>query len=120
VREPGSSGGNGLTSAAGPARLRSEPLEQRYYDVARSLQVVLEEMALQLVHWWHERSGLDDLCGARLLGSGRRRPALLAMAAWTVMTGRFCARRLTGTSHAPRHVAAMVVTSALIRPQAIF
>jgi len=36
------------------------------------------------------------------------------------VTARFCARRLRGTSHAPRHVAEMAVTSALIPPLAIY
>ena len=47
-------------------------------------------------------------------------PALLAVTAWAVLTGRFCARRLRGASLAPGHVAEMVVTSALIPPLAVF
>jgi hypothetical protein len=39
---------------------------------------------------------------------------------WVGLTGRFCARRLRGTSRAPGHVAEMVVTSALIPPLAVF
>jgi len=50
----------------------------------------------------------------------RRRLALGGAIAWLVLTGRFCARRLHGTSHAPRHLAEMIVTSALIPPLAIF
>lgn len=41
-------------------------------------------------------------------------------AAWALLTARFCARRLRGTSHAPGHVAEMIVTSALIPPLAVF
>ncbi len=41
-------------------------------------------------------------------------------AVWLVLTARFCARRLRGTSHAPGHVAEMVVTSALIPPLSVF
>jgi hypothetical protein len=37
-----------------------------------------------------------------------------------VLTGGFCVRRLQHTSHAPGHVAEMIVTSALIPPLAIF
>ncbi len=46
----------------GPARRRGGPLEQRHYDVAHSLQVVLEETALELCRWLHGASGCDDLC----------------------------------------------------------
>jgi glycosyltransferase involved in cell wall biosynthesis len=43
-------------------------------------------------------------------------PLLAAAAAltWLGLTARFCARRLRGTSHAPRHVAEMIVTSAIV------
>src|SRR5439155_26899467 len=57
--------------------------------------------------------------GAAGLG-GRRRLACLAAAAWAGMTARFCAQRLAWTSRAPRHVAEMAVTSALIPPLALF
>ena len=53
------------------------------------------------------------LRGHRLLACG-------ATGAWLWMTGRFCMGRLRGTSHAPRHVAEMVVTSAAIPPVTIF
>jgi glycosyltransferase involved in cell wall biosynthesis len=46
--------------------------------------------------------------------------ALAGGAAWAAMTGTFAARRLRGTSHAPRHVAEMVVTSAVIPPLSLF
>jgi glycosyltransferase involved in cell wall biosynthesis len=55
---------------------------------------------------------------AALLGSGRA--VLAASVVWLVLTGRFCARRLRGTSNAPRHVAEMAVTSALIPPLCVF
>lgn len=48
----------------GPARERGGPLEPRHYDLAHSLQVVLEESALALVGWLHEATGCDDLCMA--------------------------------------------------------
>jgi GT2 family glycosyltransferase len=44
-------------------------------------------------------------------------PALIV---WLLLTGRFCLRRLRGTSKAPRHVVEMVVTSVLIPPLAVF
>ncbi len=45
----------------GPARQRGGPLEQRHYDVAHSLQVVLEETVLEIGRWLHGASGCDDL-----------------------------------------------------------
>jgi glycosyltransferase involved in cell wall biosynthesis len=44
----------------------------------------------------------------------------VAAAVWLALTGRFIARRLRGTSRAPRHVAEMIVTSALIPPLSVF
>jgi len=46
--------------------------------------------------------------------------ALVPAAVWLVLTARFCARRLRGTSHAPGHVAEMIVTSVLIPPLSVF
>jgi GT2 family glycosyltransferase len=46
--------------------------------------------------------------------------ALVPAVVWLVLTARFCARRLRGTSHALGHVAEMVVTSALIPPLSVF
>ena len=46
----------------GPARRRGGPLEQRHFDVAHSLQVVLEDTVLDLARWLREASGCDDLC----------------------------------------------------------
>jgi carbamoyltransferase len=52
-----------LVERFGPARPRGGPLEQRHYDIAHSLQVVLEDMVLELAHWLHEASGgLPNLC----------------------------------------------------------
>jgi glycosyltransferase involved in cell wall biosynthesis len=45
---------------------------------------------------------------------------IAAVVIWLVLTGKFAARRLRGTSHAPRDVAEVVVTSALIPPLAVF
>lgn len=65
-------------------------------------------------------SALLGAAGAAAVGQ----PGGLAAAAlglvWAGLTGRFCLRRLAGTSHAPRHVAEMVVTSALIPLLSIF
>jgi len=46
----------------GPRRERGAPLEPRHFDIAKSLQVVLEETALELARWLHARTGLDRLC----------------------------------------------------------
>jgi GT2 family glycosyltransferase len=54
------------------------------------------------------------------LAQRRRWLALGGAAIWFLLTGRFCARRLRGTSRAPRHLAEMIATSALIPPLAIF
>jgi carbamoyltransferase len=51
-----------LEERFGPPRQRGNPLEQRHYDIAHSLQTVLEETALHLVHWLHEATSADDLC----------------------------------------------------------
>ena len=51
-----------LEERFGPKRLRAAPIEARHYDVARSLQVVLEETVLRLAGWLHERTGQENLC----------------------------------------------------------
>lgn len=39
-------------------------MEQRHYDIAHSLQVVLEETVLELTSWLHRVTNLDALCMA--------------------------------------------------------
>lgn len=51
-----------LEATFGPSRLRGAPLEQRHYDIAHSLQVVLEETVLELAHWLQRATGAVDLC----------------------------------------------------------
>lgn len=46
--------------------------------------------------------------------------AAAGVGSWLWLTGRFCWRRLSRTSRAPRHVAEMIVTSALIPPLSVF
>jgi carbamoyltransferase len=53
-----------LVERFGPARERGGPLEQHHYDVASSLQTVLEETVLELARWLHDRTGLPRLCMA--------------------------------------------------------
>src|SRR5262245_53665023 len=51
-----------LQERFGPARQPGAPLESRHYDIAHSLQVVLEDSALHLANWLHEATGASDLC----------------------------------------------------------
>ncbi len=51
-----------LEERFGPRRLRGGPLEPQHYDIAESLQVVLEETVLEIARWLHlESGGLDNL-----------------------------------------------------------
>ena len=51
-----------LEQRFGPARTRGGPLEQHHFDIAHSLQVVLEETVLDLARWLHATTGERDLC----------------------------------------------------------
>ncbi len=51
-----------LTERFGPPRAPGAPLEQRHFDLARSLQVALEETVLGLAEWLHRRTGERNLC----------------------------------------------------------
>ncbi len=51
-----------LEERFGPPRRRGEPLEQRHYDVAHSLQLALEEAVLELAQWLYDATRLDALC----------------------------------------------------------
>ncbi len=53
-----------LEERFGPARLRGGPLEQRHYDIARSLQMALEESALALASWLADATQQERLCMA--------------------------------------------------------
>ncbi|MHB8864285.1 MAG: carbamoyltransferase family protein, partial [Pirellulaceae bacterium] len=53
-----------LEERFGPARQRGGPLEPRHFDVARSLQVALEESVLALTRWLHEATGEENLAMA--------------------------------------------------------
>ena len=48
----------------GPGRKRGEAFAKPHMDIARSLQVVLEEVALKMVGWLHEQTGAENLCMA--------------------------------------------------------
>lgn len=51
-----------LEELFGPARARGGAMLQRHYDIAGSLQVVLEDTVLELVRWLHEQTGSENLC----------------------------------------------------------
>jgi carbamoyltransferase len=48
----------------GPGRKRGEEFTKPHMDVARSLQVVLEEVALKMTDWLYEQTGAENLCMA--------------------------------------------------------
>lgn len=51
-------------AALGPGRRRGEPFDGRHMDIARSLQLVLEETVLDMARWLHLHSGSEYLCMA--------------------------------------------------------
>jgi carbamoyltransferase len=53
-----------LENRFGPPRERVSELTQRHYDIAHSLQVVLEETTVEIAKWLHRESGCEDLCMA--------------------------------------------------------
>jgi carbamoyltransferase len=53
-----------LEQMFGKARKRNEPFLQKHFDVAHSLQKVLEETVLELVNWFYKETKLDNLCMA--------------------------------------------------------
>ncbi|QJD79884.1 carbamoyltransferase family protein [Spirosoma rhododendri] len=48
----------------GPARAKGSELHQDHFDIAHSLQLVLEETVLHLISWLHEQTGVAALCMA--------------------------------------------------------
>jgi len=53
-----------LEEQFGKARKRDEPFLQHHFDIAFSLQKVLEETVLQLVNWFQKETGKENLCMA--------------------------------------------------------
>lgn len=51
-----------LADLFGPARSPKAPMEPHHFDVASSLQVVLEEASLRLAGWLQRRTGERNLC----------------------------------------------------------
>lgn len=50
-----------LEQRFGPARLRGAPVEQRHFDIARSLQAVLETTVCELARWLRGVTGAENL-----------------------------------------------------------
>ncbi|HEV7618566.1 MAG TPA: carbamoyltransferase C-terminal domain-containing protein [Burkholderiaceae bacterium] len=48
----------------GPARVRGTELTQHHMDIARSLQLVLEETVLRMADWLQRETGAQNLCMA--------------------------------------------------------
>lgn len=48
----------------GPARKKGDEFGERHFNIAQSLQKVLQETVLSLAIWLHERTQMDDLCMA--------------------------------------------------------
>jgi carbamoyltransferase len=46
----------------GPRRKKGEPFEQRHYDIARSLQMALEDTVLKIAGWLYVETGSPNLC----------------------------------------------------------
>jgi len=51
-----------LETLLGPARSREEPLEQRHWDIAHSIQAMYEEAFFHLLNRLHAQYGYDELC----------------------------------------------------------
>jgi carbamoyltransferase len=51
-----------LEERFGPPRLRGAEIEQKHFDIAASLQVVLEETVLELARYLHEATKETNLC----------------------------------------------------------
>jgi carbamoyltransferase len=51
-----------LEDTFGPARRRGGPLEQFHFDLAHSVQAVLEETVLKLLTWLHQKTQVDSVC----------------------------------------------------------
>ncbi|NEU07128.1 carbamoyltransferase [Flavihumibacter sp. R14] len=51
-----------LVERFGPRRLRHEPFTKHHFNIAHSMQKVLEEVVLQLVQYLHEESMEQNIC----------------------------------------------------------
>ncbi len=57
-----------LQERFGPPRVKGGSLESHHYDIAHSLQVALEETALELISWLYKATNTDALCIAGGVG----------------------------------------------------
>jgi carbamoyltransferase len=48
----------------GPPRLKDEPFTEHHFNIANSLQLVLEETAVHLAKWLHQETNAENLCMA--------------------------------------------------------
>lgn len=46
----------------GKRRLKNEPFEQQHFDIAHSLQKVLEETAIKISNWLYKKTQCENLC----------------------------------------------------------
>jgi carbamoyltransferase len=53
-----------FTERFGPQRLRHEDFTSHHFNIAHSLQLVLEETMLELTHWLHRETNEANLCMA--------------------------------------------------------
>lgn len=53
-----------LVECFGPERTRDSAFTQHHFNIAHSLQVVLENTVLELVNWLHKETGEENLCMA--------------------------------------------------------
>src|SRR5688500_9003713 len=51
-----------LEERFGPARVKDSSFDEIHFNIAHSLQKVLEESMLKLVDWLHKETGEDNLC----------------------------------------------------------
>jgi len=51
-----------LDERFGPARVKDSSFDEIHFDIAHSLQKVLEETMLQLVNWLYKKTGEENLC----------------------------------------------------------
>jgi carbamoyltransferase len=57
-----------LEERFGPARLRHEEFTKHHFNIAYSLQLILEETVLELVDWLHKETKEENLCLAGGVG----------------------------------------------------
>jgi carbamoyltransferase len=51
-----------LEERFGPSRTKNDPFTEHHFNIAHSLQYVLEEVVLELTHWLHKETGEENLC----------------------------------------------------------